>query len=41
VIPVGTHSLNQELLLIRKDADGRAVSRRTIGVRFVPLTRER
>jgi protein-L-isoaspartate(D-aspartate) O-methyltransferase len=41
VIPVGTHSLDQELLLIRKDTEGRAVSRRTIGVRFVPLTRER
>jgi protein-L-isoaspartate(D-aspartate) O-methyltransferase len=41
VIPVGSHSLDQELLLIRKDADGRAASRRTIGVRFVPLTRER
>jgi protein-L-isoaspartate(D-aspartate) O-methyltransferase len=41
VIPVGTHSFSQELLLIRKDADGRAVTRRTIGVRFVPLTRER
>ena len=41
VIPVGTNSFSQELLVIRKDADGRAVSRRTIAVRFVPLTRER
>jgi len=41
VIPVGTNSFSQELLLIRKEADGRAVTRRTIAVRFVPLTRER
>ena len=41
VIPVGPYLGGQELLVIRKDADGRAVSRRTIAVRFVPLTRER
>ena len=41
VIPVGPVALGQDLLLIRKDADGRTVSRRTIAVRFVPLTRER
>ena len=41
VLPVGALSTHQELLLVRKDADGRAVTRRTIGVRFVPLTRER
>ncbi len=38
VIPVGPRSA-QELLLIEKGADGRAVTRRTIAVRFVPLTR--
>lgn len=41
VIPVGPWMSTQELLVIRKDADGRAVSRRTIPVRFVPLTRDR
>jgi len=40
VLPVGA-LMDQELLLVRKEADGRAVTRRTIGVRFVPLTRER
>jgi protein-L-isoaspartate(D-aspartate) O-methyltransferase len=40
VLPVGA-LFDQELLLVRKEADGRAVTRRTIGVRFVPLTRER
>lgn len=39
VIPVGPRADRQELLLIRKDADGSAVTRRTIAVRFVPLTR--
>lgn len=41
VIPVGAGLMNQELLLIRREADGRTVTRKTIGVRFVPLTRER
>jgi protein-L-isoaspartate(D-aspartate) O-methyltransferase len=41
VIPVGPTLSGQDLLLIRKDADGRAVTRGTIPVRFVPLTRER
>jgi protein-L-isoaspartate(D-aspartate) O-methyltransferase len=41
VIPVGSRYGNQELLIITKDADGRAVTRRTIAVRFVPLTREK
>ena len=41
VIPVGAGMMNQELLLIRREPDGRTVTRRTIGVRFVPLTRER
>ena len=40
VLPVGA-LMDQELLLVRKEVDGRAVTRRTIGVRFVPLTRER
>lgn len=41
VIPVGPRSATQELLVVRKEADGRAVTRRTILVRFVPLTRSR
>jgi protein-L-isoaspartate(D-aspartate) O-methyltransferase len=41
VIPVGPRGLTQELLVVRKEADGRAVTRRTILVRFVPLTRSR
>jgi protein-L-isoaspartate(D-aspartate) O-methyltransferase len=41
VIPVGPRGWTQELLVIRKEADGRAITRRTIPVRFVPLTRER
>lgn len=39
VIPVGPRGGDQDLVLIRKDADGSAVTKRTIGVRFVPLTR--
>lgn len=41
VIPVGPNWLSQELLVIRKDADGRTVRQRALPVRFVPLTRER
>ena len=41
VIPVGPLLVGQDLLLIRKDADGKATTRSTIPVRFVPLTRER
>jgi protein-L-isoaspartate(D-aspartate) O-methyltransferase len=41
VIPVGSRYGTQNLLVITKDADGRAVTRRTIEVRFVPLTRAR
>jgi protein-L-isoaspartate(D-aspartate) O-methyltransferase len=41
VIPVGPTTFAQELLVIRKDSDGRAVTQRTLPVRFVPLTRER
>ena len=41
VIPVGPHWLSQELRVIRKDADGRTVTQRTLPVRFGSLTRER
>jgi len=41
VIPVGSRHGIQDLLIITKDADGRAVTKRTIAVRFVPLTREK
>jgi protein-L-isoaspartate(D-aspartate) O-methyltransferase len=41
VVPVGAQASDQELLLVTKDEAGQAVTRRTIGVRFVPLTRER
>jgi protein-L-isoaspartate O-methyltransferase len=41
VIPVGQRGGVQDLLVITRDADGRAVKRRTLAVRFVPLTRER
>jgi len=39
VIPVGPHRATQELLVIEAGSDGRTVTRRTIAVRFVPLTR--
>ena len=39
VIPVGPHRAAQELLVIEAGRDGRAITRRTIAVRFVPLTR--
>jgi protein-L-isoaspartate(D-aspartate) O-methyltransferase len=41
VIPVGAVARSQELLLIRKGPDGHTVTRSTIAVRFVPLTRAR
>jgi protein-L-isoaspartate(D-aspartate) O-methyltransferase len=41
VVPVGPQAAGQDLLLITKAADGRTVTRRTLPVRFVPLTRER
>jgi protein-L-isoaspartate(D-aspartate) O-methyltransferase len=41
VVPVGPQATGQDLLLITKAADGRTVTRRTLPVRFVPLTRER
>lgn len=40
VIPVGSRHGAQDLVVITKDPDGRAVTRRTVAVRFVPLTRE-
>lgn len=39
VIPVGPHRATQELWVIEAGRDGRAITRRTIAVRFVPLTR--
>jgi len=41
VVPVGMHDTEQDLLLVTKDPDGRTLTeRRTLAVRFVPLTRE-
>lgn len=40
VIPLGPDPQAQELVLIEKDADGRASRRTVMSVRFVPLTRE-
>ena len=39
VMPVGDPALDQELVLVEKDADGRVASRRLLPVRFVPLLR--
>ena len=39
IIPVGPQRGAQELLVIEAGRDGRAATRRTIAVRFVPLTR--
>ena len=41
VIPVGAPSDVQHLLLVEKQSDGRTTTRRTLPVRFVPLTRDR
>jgi protein-L-isoaspartate(D-aspartate) O-methyltransferase len=41
IAPVGTRGGIQMLQLLRKDADGRTVTRSVLAVRFVPLTRER
>lgn len=41
VIPVGGLFEVQQLLLVEKQHDGSATTRRTLPVRFVPLTRER
>jgi protein-L-isoaspartate(D-aspartate) O-methyltransferase len=40
VIPVGGSSDVQQLLLVEKHPDGRTTTRRTLPVRFVPLTRD-
>ena len=39
MIPVGAQWEVQELLVVEKKADGGTTTRRTIPVRFVPLTR--
>ena len=39
VIPVGPRDGEQELLVVTKAPDGRTVTRKTVVVRFVPLTR--
>ena len=41
VIPVGRQVTGQDLLVITKSADGRTLTKRTLPVRFVPLTRTR
>jgi protein-L-isoaspartate O-methyltransferase len=41
VIPVGQRYGVQDLLVISKGADGRTLTRKSLEVRFVPLTRER
>ncbi len=41
VAPVGSRGGIQQLQVLRKDAEGRAVTRSVLAVRFVPLTRER
>ena len=41
IAPVGSRFGIQSLLLLRKDAQGRAVTRSVLEVRFVPLVRER
>ncbi len=41
VAPVGPQGAVQDLLLMRKEPDGRTVTSRLLAVRFVPLTRNR
>ena len=41
VVPVGPEGGRQSLLVLEKQPDGRTVTRSLLGVRFVPLTRER
>ena len=41
VLPIGEPAEVQHLLLVEKRADGSATTRRTLPVRFVPLTRDR
>jgi protein-L-isoaspartate(D-aspartate) O-methyltransferase len=40
VIPVGRSSDVQQLLVVEKHSDGRTTTKRTLPVRFVPLTRD-
>ena len=40
VIPVGRAGEVQHLLLVQKERDGSATTRRTLAVRFVPMTRD-
>jgi protein-L-isoaspartate(D-aspartate) O-methyltransferase len=40
IAPVGPQGGSQDLLLLRKDAEGRVVTRALLPVRFVPLTRK-
>ena len=41
VIPAGGSHDRQDLLLVEKQPDGTATTKRTLPVRFVPLTRDR
>jgi protein-L-isoaspartate(D-aspartate) O-methyltransferase len=41
VIPAGGSYGSQYLLLVEKQPNGTATTRRTLPVRFVPLTRDR
>jgi protein-L-isoaspartate(D-aspartate) O-methyltransferase len=41
VAPIGPDGGHQQLLVLTKQPDGRTVTRSVLGVRFVPLTRER
>lgn len=40
VVPVGARYLEQDLLVISKDAKGRVVTQSKLAVRFVPMTRD-
>lgn len=40
MIPVGSHFMTQQLLLIKKDSDGQIQTKQILPVRFVPLTGE-
>jgi protein-L-isoaspartate(D-aspartate) O-methyltransferase len=38
VLPVGSRFTTQQLIVLRKDDDGRIKTRQTLPVTFVPLT---
>jgi len=40
VIPVGSRFMTQQLVLVKKDAEGKLTTRQILPVRFVPLTGE-